>query len=216
MILPVQISFRNMKPSETVEARIREEVAKLETFYEGIMGCRVVVELPHKHHKKGDLYHVRIYMTVPGAELVVKKEPSLHTTLRRTATEKQAKSYEAHAAHRDVFVVIRDAFKEARRQLQDYVRRARGQTKAHVLPLHGLVSKIFPDEDYGFLETPEGSEVYFHKNSVLNDAFSRLTVGTKVTFNEELGEKGVQASTVRRSDRRQFARSGRAGKSAGE
>ena len=197
MILPVQISFRNMKPSEAVEDRIREEVSKLETFYEGIIGCRVVVELPHKHHKRGDLFHVRIDLTVPGAELVVKKEPSLQASLRQVDHEKQTKSWEAHAAHKDVFVVIRDAFKEARRQLQDYSQRARGQTKAHIPQPSGRVSKLFPGEGYGFLTTPNGSEIYFHRNSVLHGAFNRLTVGTRVTFNEERGEKGVQASTVR-------------------
>lgn len=197
MIIPLQISFRNMKPSETVEARVREEVAKLETFYNGIMHCRVVVERPHRHHRSGELYHVRIDMTVPGAELVVKREPSLHASLRQGDAEKQQKSYEAHAAHKDVFVVIRDAFKEARRQLQDYARRIRGQTKAHVPPPSGRVSRLFPEEGYGFLRTSEGTEIYFHKNSVLHDAFDRLTIGTRVTFNEEMGEKGVQASTVR-------------------
>jgi len=186
-----------MKPSEAVEARIREEVSKLETFYEGIMRCRVVVELPHKHHKKGDLYHVRIDMTVPGAEWVVKREPSLQAHLLQIESEKQLKSYEAHAAHKDVFVVIRDAFKEARRQLQDYAHRVRGQTKTHIPQPTGRVSKLFPEQGYGFLETSDGNEIYFHKNSVLNDAFNRLAVGARVTFNEELGEKGVQASTVR-------------------
>jgi len=197
MTLPLQISFRNLKPSEAVEARVREEVAKLETFYKGIMRCRVVVELPHKHHKKGDLYHVRIDMTVPGAELVVKREPSLHAALRQGDAEKQVKSDEAHAAHKDVFVVIRDAFKEARRQLQDYARRLRGQTKAHGSKTSGRVSKLFPEGGYGFLETADGVEIYFHKNSVLSDAFNRLTVGKRVTFSEELGEKGAQASTVK-------------------
>ncbi len=52
MILPLQISFRNMKPSEAVEGRIREETAKLETFYKEIMHCRVVVELPHKQDRR--------------------------------------------------------------------------------------------------------------------------------------------------------------------
>lgn len=197
MILPLQISFRNMKTSEAVDARIREEVAKLETFYKGIMGCRVVVELPHKHRRKGDLYHVRIDLTVPGAELVVKKEPSLHATLRKSDAEKQAKSQEAQAAHKDVFVVIRDAFKEARRQLQDYTRRMRGETKAHLTQPSGRVSRLFPEEGYGFLRTSEGTEIYFHKNSVLHDAFNQLTIGTRVTFNEEMGDKGAQASTVR-------------------
>jgi cold shock CspA family protein/ribosome-associated translation inhibitor RaiA len=186
-----------MKPSEAVEARVREEASKLETFYQGIMRCRVVVELPHKHRRKGDVYHVRIDMTVPGAELVVKKEPSLHASLRQGDAEKQSKSYEAHAAHKDVFVVIRDAFKEARRQLQDYARRVRGQTKVHVPLGKGRISKLFPEEGYGFLETADGSEIYFHKNSVLNDAFNRLTIGKRVTFSEESGKKGAQASTVK-------------------
>lgn len=197
MILPVRISFRNMKPSEAVAARVREEVSKLETFYQGIISCRVLVELPHKHRRRGDLFHVRINLIVPGAELVVKKEPSLHATLRQTDLEKASKSYEAQAAHEDVFVVIRDAFKEARRQLQDFVRRTRGEIKAHVSPPRGRISKLFPEEGYGFLETDDGTEIYFHKNSVLNDAFPRLTIGAKVTFAEETGEKGVQASTLR-------------------
>jgi len=197
MTLPVQITFRNMKPSEAVDARVREEVAKLETFYNGIMHCRVMVELPHRHHRSGDLYHVRIEMTVPGAELIVRREPSLQTSLRQVDTEKQSKSYEAQAAHKDVFVVIRDAFKEARRQLQDYARRMRGQTKVHVPQPSGRVSRLFPEEGYGFLRTSEGTEIYFHKNSVLHDAFNRLTIGSQVAFSEELGEKGAQASTVR-------------------
>jgi len=197
MILPLQISFRNMDRSEAVEARVREEVAKLETFYSPIMRCRVVIELPHKHQKKGDLYHVRIDITVPGAELVVKREPSLHASLRQVDTEKRSKSYEAQAAHKDVYVVIRDAFREARRQLQDYARRVRGQVKTHTPRADGRVSKLFPDQGYGFLETAEGSEIYFHKNSVLNGAFNRLSIGSRVTFAEEEGDKGTQASTVR-------------------
>lgn len=197
MILPLQISFRNLKPSEAVEARVREEMAKLETFYQGIIGCRVIVELPHKHHRQGDRYHVRIDLTVPGAELVVKKEPDLQASLRQVDSEKHSKSSEAQAAHKDVFVVIRDAFKEARRQLQDHARRERGQTKLHVPPESGRVVKLFPDEEYGFLERSDGNEIYFHKHSVLHDAFNRLTVGSRVAFSEEPGEKGAQASMVR-------------------
>lgn len=197
MILPVQIAFRNMKPSEAVDTRIREEIDKLETFYNRIMHCRVIVEIPHRHHRRGDLYHIRIDMTVPGADLVVKRKASLHPSLRQVEAEKKSKCLEAHAEHKDVFVVIRDAFKEARRQLQDFARRDRGQTKLHVMQPTARVSRLFPDEGYGFLRTGEGDEIYFHKNSVLNEAFSRLTLGSPVTFTEEKGEKGWQASTVR-------------------
>lgn len=197
MILPLQIAFRNMKPSDAIEARVREEAAKLESFYHGIMRCRVVIELPHKHRRRGDLFHVRIDMTVPGAELVVKKEPSLQAKLRQIDVETQSKGYEVDAAHKDVYVVIRDAFKEARRQLQDFARKQQRQTKRHAPQSTARISKLFPDEGYGFLETPEGDHVYFHKNSVLHQAFDRLKIGSRVTFSEELGEKGAQASTVR-------------------
>lgn len=205
MILPLQISFRNLKPSEAVEARIREEVAKLETFSQKIMHCRVVVELPNKHRRKGEIYRVRIDLTVPGEEIVVRHEPSLEASLRRVDAGKRSKSAEAHAAHKDLYVVIRDAFKEARRQLQDYARRARQQTKRHESMPAAHVSKLFPEDDYGFLETDDGREIYFHRHSVLNRAFDRLKIGSNVSFTEELGEKGVQASTVRPQRTRRVA-----------
>jgi cold shock CspA family protein len=92
---------------------------------------------------------------------------------------------------------MRDAFDTARRKLEDYVRRRRQAVKAHEVPPHGRVSRLFPQEDYGFIETPDGREIYFHRHSVLHDAFERLQVGAEVTFAEEEGKKGPQASTVR-------------------
>lgn len=118
MQLPLQITFRNVEPSEAIEARIRKEAKRLERFYDRIMGCRVVVELPHKHHHKGNLYHVRIDLTVPGGELVVNREPA------------------QHQAYRDLYVAIRDAFDAVQRQLEDYVRRQRGDVKTHEVPSH--------------------------------------------------------------------------------
>jgi ribosomal subunit interface protein len=113
MKLPVQITFRDMSSSEALEANVREKAQKLDRFYDGIMGCRVVVEAHHKHHHKGNLYHVRIDLTVPGQELIVSREP-----------------VEDHS-HEDVYVAIRDAFDAARRQLEDYARRHRHQVKKH-------------------------------------------------------------------------------------
>jgi hypothetical protein len=55
-----------------------EESEKLDKFYDRIMRCDVVVEAHHKHHHKGNLYHVRIDLTVPGSELVVNREPDEH------------------------------------------------------------------------------------------------------------------------------------------
>jgi cold shock CspA family protein len=56
---------------------------------------------------------------------------------------------------------------------------------------------MFPEDEYGFLETPDGREIYFHKNSVLQPGFDQLEVGMEVHFAEGVGEKGPQATTVR-------------------
>lgn len=179
MKLPLQISFRHMDHSDAIEAFVWEKANRLDHFANDIMSCRVVVEPAGKHHEHGNLYEVHIDLTVPGEEIVVTREPSEHTE------------------HKDVKVAIRDAFDAAQRKLEDYVRRRRQDVKAHEVPPHGRVSKLFPNENYGFIETSDGREVYFHRNSVLLDAFSRLQVGTEVTFIEEAGQKGSQASTVK-------------------
>ena len=83
-----------------------------------------------------------------------------------------------------------------RRQLEDYARRQRLAVKQHELPPHAKVSKLFPQEGYGFIETADGRDVYFHRDSVLHDAFDRLHIGTEVSFAEETGAKGPQATTV--------------------
>ncbi len=197
MQLPLQITFRNMKPIEGIEESIRAEAEKLETFYSQIMGCRVAVEVPHGHHRKGNLYHIRIDLTMPGKELVIKHQPSLTKGIRQTGGVEMKKRLETGAAHRNLYLAIRDAFKVAGRRLQDYARRQRGDVKTHNAPSSGRVSKLLREKGYGFLATLDGREVYFHKDSVLNRGFGRLRVGGEVSFVEEQGEKGPQASTVR-------------------
>ena len=179
MQVPLQISFRDMESSAAVEGKIRERAAKLDRYYDRIMACRVVVEAPHRRHHQGKLYHVRVDVTVPQGELVVSREPM------------------DHHPHEDIYVAIRDAFDAAQRRLADYARRQRGDVKVREAPPVVRVSKLFPADGYGFIETPEGREIYFHKNSVLNDAFDRLSIGSEVQYVEERGEKGPQASTVR-------------------
>jgi ribosomal subunit interface protein len=172
MQLPLQITARDISLSEAAEADIRAKAANLETYYDGVMGCRVVVEGPGRHHRKGP-FTVRIDLSVPGAELVVDRQ-----------------------ADEDLYVAIRDAFDAARRRLEDYARRQRGAVKSHEESHRAWVNRLFPGEGYGFLETPDGREIYFHRHSVLHPGFDRLAIGTEVRFVEEPGEKGPQASTV--------------------
>jgi len=72
-----------------------------------------------------------------------------------------------------------------------------GQTKTHEGEPIGVVSRLEPDAGFGMLTTDDEREIYFHRNSVLNNAFSKLKIGTRVRYAEAMGEKGPQASTVK-------------------
>jgi len=102
MILPIQITYRNIEPSAAVEGWVREEAAKLDEFYNHIMGCRVVLELPSRHRKWGGLYHVRVDLTVPGGELVVKRQPSMHSAIQQVHGEKLVKHLEVKSPHKEL------------------------------------------------------------------------------------------------------------------
>ena len=127
----LQITFRNMKSSPTVEEWVREAAGKLETFYGQITGCHVAVEVPHRHHLRGALYHVRIDLTLPGGEVVIKREASLAKSARREGQLGVRKQSEVEMPHKNLRMAINDAFKAAARRLQDYARRQRGDIKTH-------------------------------------------------------------------------------------
>lgn len=178
MQIPLQITYRDMPPSEAVDANIRERVQKLEHFADNITSCRVVIEAPHKHKHQGQLFSIHVDITLPGQEIVVSRQP------------------DNHHAHEDIYVAIRDAFDAARRQLEDHSRRHRGKVKFHEPEPHGLIKKLIPDENYGVIQTPDGREIYFHRNSVIDGDFDSLQPGTSVHFTETSGDQGPQASTV--------------------
>lgn len=173
MKLPLQITVRNVSLSRAAKNNIREKADKLDQFYGSIMSCRVAVEAVNRRQQQGVLYSVHIDLTIPGKELAVKRE-----------------------RHEDVYVAIRDAFDAARLQLEDYACRERGDVKSHESTPHGRVISLFPELEYGFLETPDGREIYFHRNSVLHEDFDRMEIGMEVRFAEEAGDQGPQASTV--------------------
>ena len=148
----LQITYRNMKPSTEVEKWIRAEAAKLDTLYSRVMGCRVAIEVPHRHHRKGSPYHIRIDLTVPHGEIVVKREPSLNARARHLGERESKKQSEVKIPHKKLRQAINDAFRAAGRRLQDYARRQRGDIKSSTLLPEARVSKILPQEGYGFLD----------------------------------------------------------------
>lgn len=109
-----QVSFRDMPPSEALEKLVHEEASKLERFFDGIVSCRVVIELVH--HRAGTPFNTRIELSVPGEIISVNHTPDV----RGSAMED------------DPAPSIHEAFRKARRQLQDYVqRRFREPHKGH-------------------------------------------------------------------------------------
>ena len=193
----VQITFRDLTPPSSAEPEIRRRIDELTRFAPNIMSCRVMVEVPHKHHRHGNRYHVRITAHVPGDEIVVSHQPTLHGEERHLAQSAHHKATELAATDRDLYTAIHEAFDLARRQLQDSIRRTRGKVKTHDVPPSGSVVQLLQSEGYGFIATDDGREIYFHRNAVLGADFDKLTVGSRVSFAEEAGEKGAQASTVR-------------------
>ena len=193
----LQITYRNVKPTAAIEEWIRDAAEKLDIFYNHIMSCRVAVEIPHRHHQRGDLYHIRIDVRVPGGEIVVNREPSLAAEVRHLGKPATSKQTELDGSQKNLRLAIKSAFRTVERRLQDYARCQRGDVKLHAPAEEAIVTRIVPEEGYGFLSAKDGREIYFHENSVLNKEFSRLKLGTTVSFVEEPGEKGPQASTVR-------------------
>ena len=178
MIIPLQITFRHMDASPALETRIRELASRFDRFSGHIMRCRVIVQpLAHRSHQ-GALYDFRIDITLPDEEIGIRR------------------AHPADHAHESPYVALQDAFRAARRKLEDYERRRRRDVKSHTGPAEGRICELDAERGFGRIETDDGRLVYFHRNSVLGGRFENLATGIKVRFAEESGDLGPQASTV--------------------
>lgn len=173
MILPVHIQFQGMESSDALQASAREHAHKLESFAPDIMACRVTIDLEQKHKHQGRPFGVRIDLTLPGHELVVNR-----------------------VQHEDVYVALRDAFDNMKRQLEDVVRKRRGQEKQHPVPLHGELVRLDEAGGFGFIRTPAGDEYYFSRDNLADTPFEHLQTGAAVQFLPEVGGEGLQAKRV--------------------
>lgn len=183
MQIPAKITFHNIDSSEALETRIKEKIDKLEQKFKDIIGCQVTVEAVHQNQQKGTLYSVNISVTLPKEELVA----SQHTGKNPLKHDK-------------VFAAMNDAFAAMERQLTKHKEMIRREVKHHDEHWHnGEVSKMFIENDHGFIAKADGSEVYFHRNSVDNDQFDNIEIGQKARFiiAKDEGHKGPQASLVK-------------------
>lgn len=179
MQVPLQTTFNDVQRTEWVENYIRERAEQLDRMCNNMISCRVALERSQHSHRTGNPYRARVEVTLPPKkDLVADKEGTVK---------------DPHVQLRPVISKAFDAMeKQIRKQtaLRNNDIKQREQSNA-------LVVRVFEDEGYGFIKSPDdGEEYYFHRNSVLHNDFSRLTEGTEVRFEPEMGDEGPQASTV--------------------
>jgi ribosome-associated translation inhibitor RaiA len=170
---PLEIRFIGMEPSEAVESAALGKAQKLDQFHPDIMACRATIELSDRHKHQGRSFAVRVDVTVPGHEFSVDR-----------------------VQHEDVYVALREAFDDMKRQLQDSIRRVRGDVKAHPVPLHGEVVRFADEGRCGFIRTAEGDEYWFGPENVTGVPYENVDVGTQVQFIPEVAAEGRQAKRV--------------------
>jgi cold shock CspA family protein len=181
METPLQLEIVGFQPSLHLQHQIETNIARLERRYGRITACRVAIRAPDAHHAKGEPCTVNIRLALPNHRNVSVKLPP--------------KGLDARQA--DVTFALNDAFRRADRQLADHASRLKGRPRERDEQPAGKIVRLDPNGEFGFLETDDGREIYFHANSVLDKKFKQLKPGARVVFHEEQGEKGPQASTVR-------------------
>ena len=143
--------------------------------------CLVSVEAPHRQHRKGNVFSVHVEMWVPGGHLAVTKEP--HRFRERYASP-------------DIYKAMRDAFDVAERKLLDFKRQINGEVKLHEEFFHGQVAVVHADRDHGFVLTNTGTQLYFHRNSLMEGDLEDLQPGQSVHYIETVGDTGPTAAKV--------------------
>ena len=184
---PLQIAFRNMESSEFLERLVREKVERLERFNPSIIGCRVVLEVPHRSPDSGKVpLGIAVEVEIPGRPLVVAKGEEDRREMKG-----------------DVTRVVNRTFEAIERQLSELQDMQDGVVKQHgATGESGVVVRLFPEQSYGFVEVKGSPDLYFTRNAVVGGVFDALRIGTLVLVTRATteGPMGPQASSVRLLD----------------
>ena len=177
-----EIIFNAVDRSEWVENYVADRLRKLERFAQGITHCHVALKQEQGSHRKGNVYSVTVEVRIPPQhDLAATKQMEIVDMTTQLPA------------------VINAAFGAIERQVKKTAALRRNEQKVRVADgqVHGIVEKLFAEDGYGFLRTlDDNRQVYFHRNSVLNDDFERLVVGAEVRFSEVEGDEGPQASSL--------------------
>jgi len=191
MQVPPEIVARNVEVTPYVDRLITRGIDKLEQVCDYIISVRIALEQEQGSHQTGNPYRMRIDVRIPDRSDVVVEHSSRAQLLGHSPLRKSGAKEEPLTA------LIRRTFESARRQLEKAVDKQRGYVKTPAqLPAEAIVEKLFREQEYGFLRTLGGEQVYFNRNSVLHKHWEHMRVGALVRYTPEMGEKGLQASTV--------------------
>ncbi len=185
MNIPVEVSYRGVEKTEQLEGLIEEQKEKLDKLSDRINSCRVSVELDQKSRHTANVYRVRLDLTINhGNEIPV---------VEKTRGDDENPGVEP---------LIRKAFETAKRQVIKLKERQNKDVKSHPdQSVRGIVKLVFPDQGYGFIQSLDGEEIYFHRNSVAGNKFDHISAGTGVSYSAETGDKGLQATVVHVKDK---------------
>lgn len=134
MTTPITVTFPKTKASPWLEAEIHERVERLNVICADLLSCRVVVDIPHRRHQRGNRFCLRIELAVPGEDLAITRDANLHGAVKDMDEQAWAKRFDVEANRRDIRLVMSDAFDAAKRRLRDYVQVRRREVKRHDRP----------------------------------------------------------------------------------
>ena len=170
--MDIHIEGRQVEILPEWRAKIEAELARLQQHYhDPILHARVEV-IGTPHHRLG-AFEVHLVVNVPGDTITLVGQGDM------------------------VMPLVVEAFDALDRRLRQHSQVVQQQVKTHEeVAEHGRVVRLFPEDDYGFIETDDGLEVYFHAHALKKGKISSLAPGTVVKFAQEPGDKGPQAIWV--------------------
>ena len=170
--LDVHIKGRNLEILPEWREKIDEELDRLgKHTSDPILHARVEL-IGTGHHRHG-AFEIQLVANVAGQTLTVARQGEY------------------------VLPLIVDAFNALDRRLREYSSQRQQQVKVHADNIHrGRIARLFPEEEYGFIVAPDGTDIYFHANALKRGLFEHLKQGAVVEFGQEEGDKGPQATWV--------------------
>lgn len=176
--MELKVEARNVDMRKGWQKRIEEERDKLVQHYANfVLHLRVTIEATPGYKEGG--YEVRLVASVPNDTVVVKRWGE------------------------NVRPLLVEAFDVLGLQLKEIVRKKQNHKSPKIpgsmpgMKTSGTIRRLFPEESYGFILTPDQQEIFFHETSLKDIAMADLDEGDEVLFTLEEGDKGPQAGWVK-------------------